>query len=184
MNDQISEYSSMLRTQLNNVNRLDYNCLIHNLKRAKENNNNVFVFGNGGSGSTASHFASDMNKSGSVGKNKFKFICLNNNVPLLLSYANDESYSSIFYRQLENLLEEEDIVIGFSGSGNSANVIEAINLANSNKNITVGFTGYDGGELKNMVNISLHIPINDMQIVEDCHLALTHMIMQHFRGDI
>jgi len=141
--------------------------------------NQIFTMGNGGSGVTASHFVCDLNKGVSFGqKKKFKAICLNDNLPTLLAYANDLSYSDIFCEQLKNFMEEKDIVIGFSGSGNSENVLKAIEHANKNRAITIGFSGFDGGKLAKIAKHSIIVSIDDMQKIEDIHLILCHLIMQ------
>jgi len=151
------------------------------LGKAYKNNKNIFVMGNGGSGTTASHFACDINKGASLKLQKrFKVLCLNDNIPIMLAYANDISYESIFVEQLKNYIAEGDLVIGISGSGNSGNVLEAIKYANEAGARTFGITGFDGGELKNIAQKSIIIRSFDMQKVEDCHLIITHMIMQYF----
>ena len=141
----------------------------------------IFVMGNGGSGSTASHFACDINKGCCADiKKKFKVICLNDNVPTMLAYANDLSYEKVFVEQLKNFLKPGDVVIGISGSGNSENVIQAVLYAKENQGKTIGFTGFDGGRLAQLVDIPLIASINDMQKVEDVHMIVVHMIMQYF----
>jgi len=143
------------------------------------NRYSIFAMGNGGSASTASHFACDINKGVSNGaKNRFRMFCLSDNIPTMLAYANDQSYEDIFVEQLANLLNPNDVVIGISGSGNSPNVIKAIRYANDNSATSIGFTGFDGGELAKIASLSIIIPANDMQKVEDLHLILTHIIMQ------
>ena len=97
---------------------------------------------------------------------------------MVMSYANDVDYSKIFVEQLKNFLCEGDIVIGFSGSGNSQNVLNAIKYANENRAITVGFTGYDGGKLGKLAKYTLNSKINDIQISEDFHLMMIHLIMK------
>jgi len=134
---------------------------------------NIFVFGNGGSASTASHFAQDMNKM--LDKS---FICLNDNMPSVLAYGNDVGFHSIFKLQLAKLVKAGDIVIGISCSGNSKNVIDAIIYAHHFGYLTIGFTGFDGGQLKQLVEHGIHVPCNDMQVCEDCHLILTHTIVK------
>jgi len=139
------------------------------------------LFGNGGSGSTASHFACDINKGVSYGHDKrFKVICLNDNIPTMLAYANDSSYDDIFIEQLKNFLSPGDVVFGISGSGNSENVMRAIEYGNSNGAKTLGFTGFEGGRLGKAAGLSINIASDDMQKIEDIHLILTHMIMQAF----
>jgi D-sedoheptulose 7-phosphate isomerase len=133
----------------------------------------IFVFGNGGSSSTASHFCQDMSKC-----LDYKFICLNDNVPLLTAYANDVNYSSIFKLQLSKLAEPGDLVIGISCSGDSENVLSAIIYAKHFGYMTIGFTGFSGGRLKELVDYYIHVPSNDMQICEDVHLVITHTILK------
>ena len=134
---------------------------------------NIFVFGNGGSAATASHFAQDMSKI-----LEYKFICLNDNVPQILAYANDVDFESIFKLQLSKLVEPGSLVIGISCSGNSENVINAILYAKHLGNLTIGFTGLDGGKLKELVDHELNVPSSDMQICEDCHMITIHTILK------
>lgn len=140
---------------------------------------NIFVMGNGGSGSTASHWACDINKGCSLNRQKrFKMICLNDNIPTILAYANDMSYEDIFVEQLKNFFTSGDVVIGISGSGNSINVLKAIEYASNNGGITIGLCGFNGGKLYNMVDIALLAKVHDMQKVEDLHTIMSHMAMQ------
>lgn len=146
---------------------------------AYEAEHSIFTMGNGGSGSTASHFACDINKGVSSGfEKRFKVICLNDNIPTMLAYANDSSYEDIFVEQLKNFLRPGDVVIGISGSGHSKNVIKAVEYANENAAVSVAFTGFDGGKLAKIAKTSIVVGANDMQKVEDIHLIMTHMIMQ------
>jgi D-sedoheptulose 7-phosphate isomerase len=137
----------------------------------------VFTMGNGGSGANASHLVCDLNKGVSHGLEKrFKAICLNDNLPTLLAYANDLSFEHIFVEPLKNYLRPGDVVIGFSVSGCSPNVLRAVEYANSAGGITVGFTGYDGGKLASLVRHPVVVPFDDMKICEDVHLILTHVM--------
>jgi D-sedoheptulose 7-phosphate isomerase len=139
----------------------------------------IFVMGNGGSASTASHFACDINKGCCLDlPKKFKMICLNDSLPSLMALANDIDYRAVFVEQLKNFFESGDLVIGISGSGNSANVLEAVRYARQNGGATVGFSGYSGGELAKMVDTAFVARVDDMQKVEDLHMILVHMIMQ------
>ena len=148
---------------------------------AYDDEKQIFVMGNGGSGTTASHFACDINKGCCMDiAKKFKVICLNDNIPTMLAYANDLSYEKVFVEQLKNFLKPRDVVIGISGSGNSENVIQAVTYAKENHGKTIGFTGFDGGRLAQLVDIPLIAAINDMQKVEDVHMIVVHMIMQYF----
>ena len=95
----------------------------------------------------------------------------------MLAYANDIDYNSLFVEQLKNFLKEDDVVIGISGSGNSKNVLKAIEYANQKNNLTVGITGFDGGNLKKIARYSVNVNVNNMQITEDLHMMITHLIM-------
>ena len=139
------------------------------------------MIGNGGSGSTASHIANDFNKAIFQNTNKvFNFICLNDNMPLVLAIANDEGYEEIYRYQLTDRLTKDDVIIALSGSGNSKNIINAAMYAKSIGALVIGFTGYDGGELKQLADISIDTFIDNMQITEDIHLILEHMIISIF----
>jgi D-sedoheptulose 7-phosphate isomerase len=139
----------------------------------------VFIMGNGGSGSSASHAAGDLNKGVSYGREKrFRVISLNDNMATVTAYANDVSYSEAFVEQLKNFLNSGDVVIGISGSGNSPSILKAVDYANQHGAITVGLTGFSGGKLAGMAQLPVHIPVNDMQKVEDIHMMLFHVAMQ------
>ena len=182
MNDYKSNISSYLKRHNEAVELMsvdDINDLMNVLVEARDSKKTIFIMGNGGSGATASHFAGDFNKGASFNKEKkFRFICLNDNIPTLMAYANDSSYGEIFVGPLKNFMEEGDVVIGISGSGNSANVVKALEWANANGGITVGITGYDGGIVKKISHHNVHVPIHDMQITEDLHMMLDHCMMQ------
>jgi len=169
----INSYFKKLSTSLDNINQEDLYDIVDLIKKTTTTENNIFIFGNGGSSSTASHFAQDMNKMLSC-----RFISLNDNTPSLLAYANDIGFESIFELQLTKLIKKNDLVIGISGSGNSKNVINAITFAKNFGCQTIGFTGFDGGKVKQIVDKSLHIPCDDMQICEDCHMISTHLILK------
>ena len=143
-----------------------------------EQEKNIYIFGNGGSAATASHIANDFNKGISeYTVKKFRFICLNDNVPTVMAIANDIGYEEIFRFQLNGRLSPGDLVVAISGSGNSPNVINAVEYAKSHGNKVIGFTGYGGGKLKPLSNISLHAPVDSMQITEDIHMMFDHLMM-------
>jgi D-sedoheptulose 7-phosphate isomerase len=149
------------------------------LDAARRNRKHVFVMGNGGSAATATHLAGDLMKAASQGKNpRFRAICLSDNLPTLMAWANDISYDCVFVEPLTNLMEPGDLVVGISGSGNSANVLRAIEYANANGGVTVGLTGYSGGRLKPLVQHRVHVDIEDMQKVEDVHMIVAHVVAQ------
>ncbi len=135
----------------------------------------VFIMGNGGSGSTASHAAYDFNKVllGRQGK-RHRFISLCDNITTLLALSNDYGYENVFYLQLKDVLKEGDIVLCISGSGNSENVIKAAEYARSAGCKVIALTGFDGGRLKNLADYPVHAEIHDMKKAEDCHMVLLH----------
>ncbi len=179
MDKVIEKYVALLKNLFEAFDKDEIIEVANILIKARDEGKTIFVMGNGGSGLAASHFVADIGKSASYGKNKrFKVVCLNDNMSMLMSYANDVSYKVVFLEQLKNLFSPGDIVIGFSGSGNSENVIKAIEYANDNGGITVGFTGYDGGKLKQVSNYSVNSGCNDIQISEDFHLMMIHLLMK------
>jgi D-sedoheptulose 7-phosphate isomerase len=144
----------------------------------------VFIFGNGGSASTASHFACDLAKNTIVpGAPRFKVIALNDNVPLMTAWGNDTAYDNIFAEQLLNLVDPGDVVIGISCSGNSANVLKAMNVARQHKAITIAFTGDQGGRLKDLVDLCLFVPSPRIEQQEDVHLIMEHCICVAIREE-
>ena len=175
----IDNYFDRLKKTIDNIDKNEIKKVVNILLEARDNEKQIFIMGNGGSASTASHFACDINK-GTKQKDKkpFRVICLNDNIPTMLAYANDSNYDNIFIEQLENLLKPGDVVIGISGSGNSNNIINAIGFSNFLKITTVGITGFDGGMLKQMSKHSINTNIDDMQISEDIHMILVHVIMK------
>lgn len=175
------DYLGKLKAVINALNLKEIESIINELKIAHDQGKQIITFGNGGSAATATHFCGDLNKGVSYGqKKKFRAICLSDNVPTMMAYGNDVGYEDIFIEPLKNFLQSGDIVIGFSGSGNSRNVIKAIQYANTMGNTTIGFCGYDGGDLKKISKFAFHVAVDDMQKVEDIHLIVAHLIMQYF----
>ncbi len=181
----IKNYLENLVTTINSLNINEFESVASVLKSARSKGKRIFIFGNGGSGSTATHFACDINKGVSYGREeRFKVICLNDNIPTLLAYSNDVGYEVVFKEQLENFVEEGDVVIGISGSGNSKNILLAIELAKSKSATTVGITGFMGGKLKEISDYSINANFNDMQISEDIHMIWVHIMMKCFENEI
>jgi len=144
---------------------------------ARENKNTIFIMGNGGSAATASHFALDLSKTTIVqGFPRFKVVALTDSIPCMLAWANDVGYEKIFVEQLKNLMEPGDVVIGISGSGNSLNVIKAIEYANSQGGITIGLCGFDGGGLFKVAQENILVPCAHIQGVEDIHMLIEHLL--------
>lgn len=176
MKNLINEYLEKVKKTIDNLDRDEIETFMNLLTKAKDEDRTIFIMGNGGSASTASHFCCDFNKGVSYGQEKrFKFICLNDNIPTMMAYSNDISYEEIFVEPLKNFFKEGDLVIGISGSGNSKNVLKAIEYANSNGGVTIGITGYNGGKLKQKAKYSVNTNIDDMQVSEDIHMVLDHM---------
>lgn len=158
--------------------------IFNKLKNARDNGNQVFVMGNGGSASTASHFVADLLKTSITNEsNRFKAMSLSDNIPVLLAWSNDESYDNIFSNQLENFIQKNDVVIGISGSGNSENVLNAIQFANEKHAITIGLSGKGGGELSNIAKNNLVVQSNDMLTIETMHLLICHLITTMIRTE-
>lgn len=153
--------------------------VIHVLQRARMQGSQVFIMGNGGSASTASHFVCDLAKNTRrEGLPHFRAIGLTDNMEIFSAYANDEGYENVFSQQLINLIKPDDIVIAISASGNSKNVINAVIEAQKYGVTTVGFTGFDGGHLGQLVDIHIHVKSTIIEHVEDIHLMLEHMIVR------
>lgn len=186
----MSETQELAKTYLANLKGImdafdlaRFEALVDGLIQAYQQQKTIFVMGNGGSGSIASHFACDINKGCCMDLEKrFKMICLNDNLPTMLAYANDVSYYVVFEEQLKNFFRTGDLVIGISGSGNSENVLRAIRYARDHGGRTIGMSGYSGGKLADLVDISLLVPAEDMQKVEDMFMIVIHMIMQIVNG--
>jgi len=152
------------------------------LWQACQEGRQIFVVGNGGSALTASHLACDLGKgTATPGRRRFKVLALTDNIGLITAYANDLSYEDIFVEQLINFFQPGDVVLGISGSGNSENVLRALRYARERGGITIGFTGFSGGKMKDIAEECLIVPKHDMQMVEDAHYVLMHLLMQLFR---
>ena len=175
----ITTYFDRLKETLDKIDKQALNTLMNVLVKAKDEGRQVLIMGNGGSAATASHYVCDFNKGISFGKEKkFKFICLNDNIPSMMAYGNDLSYGDIFLYPLQTYYNKKDVVIGISGSGNSENVVRAISWAKENEATTIGLTGYSGGKVKELCQYNVHVPVDDMQIAEDLHMVLDHCMMK------
>lgn len=151
------------------------------LEKTLRQDGTIYIFGNGGSAATASHFQNDFNKGISEHtEKKFRFQCLNDNVATVMAIANDIGYDEVFHFQLRGRLRPGDICIAISGSGNSSNVINAVEYAKEQGCKVVGLTGFNGGRLRELCDISLHVPVNSMQITEDIHMVFDHLMMSVF----
>ena len=151
----------------------------------------VFIFGNGGSGTTASHMAEDLGKSTlrdadlrDESVRRLKVMSLTDNAGWIMAVGNDLDYDQIFVQQLMNYGSKDDLVIAISGSGNSPNVLNAVDWANRHDLITFGLTGYDGGRLRQMQQQGLHVALDDMGMVESIHLCLFHWVLNDVHARI
>ncbi len=158
--------------------------IIHLLKQARLDRKQIFLIGNGGSAATASHFANDLLKSTvAEDKPRMKVIALTDNIPVMLAYANDCGYETIFAEQLDALAAPGDVLVAFSGSGRSPNVLRALDLARRRGLTTIGFTGRDGGEMPERCDLCLVAPCQPMEQIEDVHVVLAHLIYSAIRDE-
>ncbi len=177
--EQIRSYFEKLYLTLNAIKVEEINKVLELFIDAYKTKKTIFVVGNGGSSATASHMVTDFNKGISYGKkSKFRMMALTDNVPSMMAIGNDIHFEDIFVEQLKSYFEPGDLVLGISGSGNSKNVIKAIQYANENGGTTIGWSGYTGGVLLKIAKYNIHVNVQDMQIAEDAHLILNHLMMQ------
>ncbi len=158
--------------------------IVHILKQARLDRKQIFLIGNGGSGSAASHFANDLLKATTIpGKPRMKAVALTDNMSVILAYANDCGYETIFTEQLDALATPGDVLIAFSGSGRSPNVLRALDLARQRGLTTIGFSGRDGGEMPERCDVCLIVPCQSMEQIEAVHAVLTHLISGAIRDE-
>lgn len=176
---QLKEYYALLKET---IDRLDYDAIeaaMNALLDAYRRRATIYVFGNGGSAATASHMVCDFNKGTCLNLDqKFRVICLNDNIPIMMAIANDSSYEEVFSYQLKDKLTKDDVVLAISGSGNSHNIVKAVEYAKEIGATVIGMTGYSGGKLFKMSDYHLHAPVDDMQVTEDIHMSFCHSITQ------
>lgn len=201
--NELNDYRKREIEVLEKLNLKDVNTVMNVLEESRISGRNIFICGNGGSAATASHYAGDFNKGvnmgllGIDGHGKsdtsisekmtgiplYNFECLSDNIPTMMAVSNDESYAEVFRFPLSLKMKQGDIVIGISGSGNSINVVNAFEYAKANGGTVIAIVGYDGGKMKKMADYSIHVDIDDMQISEDLHMILDHMMMWVLSND-
>ena len=183
MREFISDYIKDLTIALSSIDYEKLLQIVDKILEVKHTNRTVFLIGNGGSSATPSHSAGDWMK-----EIKVKTLCLTDNTPSVTAFANDTDYSNIFKGQLETLLSDGDLIIAYSGSGNSPNIINAIEYAKSRGNLTIGFSGnYNGrkgGKLVEVCDIPLIANTTSMERIEDIHLVINHMIKEYIKERI
>ncbi len=180
--DTLQEYVHDLRRTLGQLPFGEIEQFVELLHEARLADRQVFIMGNGGSASTASHFVCDLSKNTRrEGWPQFRVLGLADNMASLSAYANDEGYAQVFAGQLAAFIRPDDVVIAISTSGNSPNVLRAVELAAARQARTVAFTGFDGGQLGRMVELHIHVASDCIEQVEDVHLALEHMVCTALR---
>lgn len=175
----IQNYFSTHTQVANSLDYVSFQAGIELIRSKFDSGKKIFTCGNGGSASTASHYITDWNKMINLATGrKFRGVSLCDNIGAITAFANDLSYDQIFSGQLKAIMDEGDLVIAISGSGNSPNVLEAVEYANANGADTLAVVGYDGGKLLPMAGQHILVPSFDMQICEDIHLMFGHMVMK------
>ena len=176
----ITEYVQDIGVLLSRVDPLEVQVLIDAILEAYHDERFVFLVGNGGSAANASHLCEDLGKgtlSDFEGQVRLKVMSLTDNTPYILAWANDEGYERVFVEQLKNFAQPGALLIAISGSGNSANVLRAVEYANGHGMVTLSVTGYDGGQLRQMAHKSLHVPSYNMGAVEAVHGIVFHYLV-------
>jgi D-sedoheptulose 7-phosphate isomerase len=176
----LGQYLEDFTSLLKKVEQKEVDVLVDLLTEAYRNDQFVFIIGNGGSGANASHLCEDLGK-GTLHnfdkQKRFKVMSLTDNTPYILAYGNDLGYDRVFVEQLKNFAMPGSVLLSISGSGNSANVLKAVEWANSNGMKTVGITGYDGGKLRKMCQYGVHVPSYNMGAVESVHMVVFHYLL-------
>lgn len=171
-----SEYMARLEAALQSVDLDAVESVASVLAAARQDGRQVFTCGNGASAALASHFAADLAKMASPGSRKFRAVALTDNVSLITAWANDSGYRDVFSRQLQNLLREGDVLVAISCSGNSENVIAALEAARARGGETIGLLGFDGGSARPLVDHSVWCSDSHYGIVEDVHYIICHIV--------
>jgi D-sedoheptulose 7-phosphate isomerase len=173
----VSAYKRQLLTAIESVDATLVDRAVSWFEDARDANRQVFVCGNGGSASTASHFVCDVVKGGaSAGGKRFRILALNDNIATLTAYSNDVSYEAVFVEQLKNFVNRGDLFMALSGSGNSGNVVRAMEHANAVGCRTIALTGRDGGKLGPLAGLHINVAEQHMGRIEDAHMMICHMI--------
>jgi D-sedoheptulose 7-phosphate isomerase len=185
---QAQHYIDLVKSTLDALDPKALEALVEAFHTTYEKGGNIYTMGNGGSGASASHAAGDFLKGASYGLDKrFRMICLNDNLPSMMAIANDIGWESIFVEPLKNFLSPSDLVIGISGSGNSKNVVNALEYANAQGATTVAMSGFKGGKISEIATINVHAPVMDMEVTEDVHMVIFNIVkkqmMARLMGD-
>ncbi len=175
--DRIRRYLQDVRCTLDTLPLERIQDVVDVLLSANYAGSTIFTLGNGGSAATASHFACDLGK-GTITPAcpRFRVVALTDNIPVMTAWSNDVSYDDVFAEQLKSLMRPGDVVLAISGSGNSTNVLRAVEFAQSMGGVTIGFSGFDGGKLSALVDVSVVTPNDCMEQIEDVHVVLCHLL--------
>ena len=181
INDYSKSYINYLTSVLNSISLADIKKFVEVLLEARERESSIFFIGNGGSAATAGHFANDIAIGTRTYEKPFRAISLCDNQAVITAIANDDGYEKIFSQQLQVLLKKQDVVVAISASGNSPNLLDAIDTAKKMNTITVGISAFDGGKMKEMVDVSLHVPTEKGEYgpAEDAHMVLDHLVSNY-----
>src|SRR5438874_5073110 len=179
------QYKTALQETISTIDTAKVEQAIEWFNGAREQSKHIFVCGNGGSASTASHFACDIVKGASFNRERrFRMMALTDSLPTLTAYSNDVSYECVFTEQLKNFAQPGDLVMCISGSGNSPNVLRAMEYANSIGCRTIALTGRDGGKLGPLAQLNIQVPAPHMGRIEDAHMIVCHMIGYYFMEEV
>jgi D-sedoheptulose 7-phosphate isomerase len=175
------QYKANLLNAIETIDLSKVSQVIDAFTQARDEGRQIFVCGNGGSASTASHFVCDMVKGASYNREpRFRIMALTDSLPTLTAYSNDVGYECVFVEQLKNFARSGDVVMAISGSGNSPNVLRAVEYGNSTGCRTIALTGRDGGQLGRLAELNIQVSDPHMGRIEDAHLIVTHMICYYF----
>jgi D-sedoheptulose 7-phosphate isomerase len=180
-------YLSLVQREIDKLNVDEIQAMADAIYQRYLSNRFVYIIGNGGSGANASHLCEDLGKSTVLdfeNQKRLKVLSLTDNTPYILAWANDTSYDRVFVEQLKNFGEAGDLLIAISGSGNSPNVLKAVEWANAHGIETIGITGFGGGKLRTLATKAVHCPVDDMGIVESLHQILFHYVLDDVHGKI
>lgn len=187
----VSSFLRRVGEELRRIDASQVEALADEIFRCYREGRTVFLIGNGGSGSNASHFCEDLGKGtlkredfNNDEKKRLRVLSLTDNTPYILAWGNDEGFDRVFVEQLKNLSGPGDLLIAISGSGNSPNILRAVEWANKKGLVTLGCTGFTGGKLKTLAHKNLHVPLDDMGIVESIHLTAFHWVVDNLHKRI
>lgn len=185
MQNYITKFFQELENEINRISWQEIAKAIKILHTTYEDDGRVYLIGNGGSAAIASHFANDLNKTvlgykGDKKAKRFQALALSDNVPSLTAWANDVGFESIFSEQLKNFAQEKDVLVAISSSGNSPNIIKAVETAKGLHMSVIGLVGFDGGKLLPLSDAKVHVPSQKYAIIESAHDAICHLFMTYF----